>query len=454
MRRGRQVRRLKARALIGGVCFGAISALPALALTQTPPAANVTLKDGQVSLQSNNSTQLQMYLPNAGALAGGDNSAVLAAAFSMKKAGTSITVKSGYHARNRKAIAGYMAAHSPEQQGWRGSLGAHWANEADLYNDVRQGGYQALPSLELESLHELGINRTLASGLSMGVTARSKSNEQSITAQLGYKRGGVVYDGMLTKNMFGGAAMRGHQRLQVALGKVQLDGGLLMRTARTGMLETFPSMSARMAVKGVDLNASFKRDPKLRLAGRAIESTALTITKAFFDERLQLSSAVNMRRAAIADGLVSARFALSFSAPKDNGKLSWRVGASALHLDGGAASDLTASALSPGEALRSTLSALSANIGYQINKKTQVNFKAAAKHLASDMGDFQRVTLSSHVKHGLWDFEAMAGLNRSSADTAQLINAQGSLHHFFAQRSFGQFSDQRAIFSLKAKYSY
>ncbi|MEM7568659.1 MAG: hypothetical protein AAF337_02580 [Pseudomonadota bacterium] len=456
MRRGKIAGRFLARAAgawtLPAICCAA--ALPAYALGPAHPSSGVTLQDGQVELRANKATRLNMYLPNSGALAGGKSSAVLAADFSMKRAGTSITVKSGYHARNNKAIAGYLTAHSPYEQGWRGSLSAHWVGEADLYNDIRQGGYEALPSLELEGLHELGIERTLSSGLSMGVTARSQNNRQSVTAQLGYKRGGLAYSGVMTKDMFGGTGLNGHQRLQYTRGSVTVDGGVLMRTANTGELQTFPHVSAKATLKGFGLAASFKSDPRLRLAGRAIESTALSVRKGFLEDRLQLSTDFMMRQSVRNDTLVTAGLEASFASSKDAGKLSWRVSASALHLSGGGQNDITAIGLQPGLPLASTLKALKADFGYKLSKKTTLNFKTSAKMLQSDLGAFQRVTVSSHVKRGLWDFEAMAGLNNASQDDIIMTSAQGSLHHFFAQRAFGQFSDQRTLFSFKAKYSY
>lgn len=418
------------------------------------PASNVTLRAGQVEVNANKSTSLQMYLPNSGALAGGKSNAVLAAAFSMEKAGTSLTLKSGYHARNNKAIRGYMASHAPGAQGGRGSLNAHWAGEADLYNDVRRSGYDAMPSLELEGLHELGVTRTLKNGFQIGLNVRSKSDKQSVTTTLGYKHGSLNYSGTMTKNMLGGVGMHGQQRLQVALGRVSLDGGMVMRTARDGSFETLPFMTAKTTLKGIGVKATYKRDPKRRLAGQAIESTMLEASKSFIGGRLQIKSDIALRSVALASDMMSSTLGISFKSAKDAGDLSWTIGASALHLAGGGGNGLTLAPFSSAEQLRSTLGTLQADMRFQLSAKTELGLKGAAKHLASDMGSFQRTTLSAFVKHGLWDFQATAGLNRARQDGQHFAASLGSLHRYFAQRSFGQFSQQRAIFSFKAKYSY
>lgn len=456
MRRGSTVHWI----LGAGLTAAALLCTPSVwALSPTvprAPASNITLENGQVELRKNKSTRLQMYLPNSGALAGGSSTAVLAAAFSMKKAGTSLTLKSGYHARNNKAIRGYMASHGPLAQGGRGTLSAHWANERDLYNDIRRSSFDTMPSLELESLHELGLSKTLANGLSIGVHARSKNNQQTLTTQLGYTRGSLRYSATLTKSMLGGEGMHGNQNIAFALGDVQVNGGMVMRTALNGALETFPHASAQMTIKGIALNVAFKRDPKQSIAGQPIESTQLTLEKRFLKDRLALNSNVIMRGAVGEEALTSAQIGLRYS--KEAAKferLSWSVSASSQRLQGGErGTAFTNLNFSDGGALASTISTVGADMAYQLTPKTRLGVKGAARHMTGTLGAFSRVTVSTFVTHGLWDFEAMAGLNRARDNAEAMLGAQGGLHHRFAQKAFGQFSAQRALFSIKAKYSY
>lgn len=426
--------------------------------TNTPqaPRSHVTLHDGQVEVRKNKSTSLQMYLPNSGALAGGNSSAVLAAAFSMNKAGTSITLKSGYHARNNKAIRGYMTSHLPGAQGARGSLSAHWTNEAGLYNDIRHDSFDAIPSLELEGLHELGISKTLPGGLSVSMNARSKDNQQSVTTTLGYSRGSVRYNAMLTKSLLGSHAMHGKQHVAFALGKAQVNGGMLLRTALNGALETFPYAAVQIMVKGIRFDAAYKRDPKLHIAGQPIQSTHLKATKAMMNDRLMFSADVAMRSAVGADGMLSSILGLSYSAQKhENTRLDWTFRASATVLQGGGRGEAFGTlSFDQTDPLRSAINTLSADMRFKLTPKTQLGLKGAARHMASTLGTYNRVTLATFVKHGLWDFEAMAGLNNAKENADAMLDARGGLHHRFAQKAFGQFSHQRAIFSLKAKYSY
>lgn len=420
------------------------------------PTPHVTLSTGQVEVRKNKSTRLQMYLPNSGALAGGNSTAVLAAAFSMQKAGTSLTLKSGYHARNNKAIRGYMTSRAPLAQGARGSLSAHWASERDLYNDIRRSSFDTMPALELESLHELGLSKTMGNGLSFGVNARSKNNQQSLTTQLGYTRGSLRYSGTLTKSMLGGQGLHGNQNIAFALGKAQVSGGMVMRTALNGALETFPHASAQLSVKGINILASFKSDPKKRVGGQPIETTRLEFKKGFLKDRLSLSSETSMRAAIGEESLVSAKLGLSYSPERhEHTRLSWTIKGESQMLQGGArGAAFAVSGLASDEALTSAISSLSADMAYQVTPKTRLGLKGAARHMASTLGDYSRVTLSTFVKHGLWDFEAMAGLNSARENSDVLLAAQGGLHHRFAQQAFGQFSQQRLLFSFKAKYSY
>lgn len=438
-----------------GMPMSALAADPAAAA----PSSNVTLSAGQVDVQAGKSTTLQMYLPNSGALAGGKSNRVLGASFSTKKAGTVLTLSSGYHARNNRAIRGYMEDHALHAPGARGSLSAHWANETELYGDIRFNAQDVLPSIELESLHELGLTKTLSNGFTMGINAKSKNDRQSITTQLGYARGHFKYSGVLTQNMLGGQGLSGKQHLQMNLGKgkrkVSLNGGVQMRTMANGAFETFPYAAAQMTVKGIKVAASYKRDPRLRIAGQFVETTQLKAVKSFLKGRLTVSTDTALRNAATTDGLVSMTLGLTYTSPTENEAVHWSVNAAGTVLDGaGAGGVLGLSVLDTQDTMRSAIAALGADLTFQLSRKTQLGFKGAAKHLFSTLGTYSRATLSTSVKHGLWNVEAMAGLNSARENTDAMTAARGGLHHRFAQKAFGQFTQQRAIFSFKVKYSY